>query len=138
MIDEKAAAVIPAQTQDVAVGEKSYTLKPRTLAQMRAISKAIAIYSDGVYIGVESLKSKKSDELDSAVEKLLDMPFDHIIRIIQMFLDENELFEVEHSTVKAVELEKIDFEKLKEIISKILYMHDLEDILKKISGLRVL
>ena len=138
MTDEKAAAVITAQTQEVAVGEKSYTLKPRTLAQMRAISKAIAEYSDGVYIGVESLNSKKSDELESAVEKLLDMPFDHIIRIIQMFLDENELFEVEHSTVKAVELEKIDFEKLKEIISKILYMHDLEDILKKISGLRVL
>ena len=138
MTDEKAAAVITAQTQEVAVGEKSYTLKPRTLAQMRAISKAIANYSDGVYIGVESLKSAKSDEIDSAVEKLLDMPFDHIIRVIQMFLDENELFEVEHSTVKAVELEKIDFEKLKEIISKILYMHDLEDILKKISGLRVL
>ena len=138
MTDEKAAAVITAQTQEVAVGEKSYTLKPRTLAQMRAISKAIAEYSDGVYIGVESLKSSKSDEIDSAVEKLLDMPFDHIIRVIQMFLDENELFEVEHSTVKAVELEKIDFEKLKEIISKILYMHDLEDILKKISGLRVL
>ena len=138
MTDEKAAAVLTAQTQEVAVGEKSYTLKPRTLAQMRAISKAIANYSDGVYIGVESLKSAKSDEIDSAVEKLLDMPFDHIICIIQMFLDENELFEVEHSTVKAVELEKIDFEKLKEIISKILYMHDLEDILKKISGLRVL
>ena len=138
MTDEKAAAVITAQTQEVAVGEKSYTLKPRTLAQMRAISKAIAEYSDGVYIGVESLKSAKSDEIDSAVEKLLDMPFDHIIRIMQMFLDENELFDVEHSTVKAVELEKIDFEKLKEIISKILYMHDLEDILKKISGLRVL
>ncbi|MCH8305629.1 MAG: hypothetical protein IIB94_10940 [Candidatus Marinimicrobia bacterium] len=138
MTDEKAAAVITAQTQEVAVGEKSYTLKPRTLAQMRAISKAIANYSDGVYIGVESLKSAKSDEIDSAVEKLLDMPFDHIIRIMQMFLDENELFDVEHSTVKAVELEKIDFEKLKEIISKILYMHDLEDILKKISGLRVL
>ena len=138
MTDEKAAAVITAQTQEVTVGEKSYTLKPRTLAQMRAISKAIANYSDGVYIGVESLKSAKSDEIDSAVEKLLDMPFDHIIRIMQMFLDENELFDVEHSTVKAVELEKIDFEKLKEIISKILYMHDLEDILKKISGLRVL
>ena len=138
MTDEKAAAVITAQTQEVAVGEKSYTLKPRTLAQMRAISKTIAKYSDGVYIGVESLKSKKSDELDSAVEKLLDMPFDHIIRIIQMFLDENEVFEAENPTVKADELEKIDFENLKEIISKILYMHDLEDILKKISGLRVL
>ena len=138
MTDEKAAAVITAQTQEVAVGEKIYTLKPRTLAQMRAISKAIAIYSDGVYIGVESLKSKKSDELDSAVEKLLDMPFDHIIRIIQMFLDENEVFEAENPTAKAVELEKIDFTNLKEIISKILYMHDLEDLLKKISGLRVL
>ena len=137
MTDEKAAAVITAQTQEVAVGEKSYTLKPRTLAQMRAISKAIAEYSDGVYIGVESLKSKKNDELDSAVEKLLDMPFDHIIRIIQMFLDENEVFEAENPTVKAVELEKIDFENLKEIISKILYMHDLEDLLKKINGLRV-
>ena len=67
MTDETAAAVITAQTQDVAVGEKSYTLKPRTLAQMRAISKAIAEYSDGVYIGVESLKSAKSDEIDSAV-----------------------------------------------------------------------
>ena len=138
MTDEKAAAVITAQTQDVAVGEKSYTLKPRTLAQMRAISKAIANYSDGVYIGVESLNSKKSDELDSAVEKLLDMPFDHIITIVQMFLDENEVFDVENPTVNADELEKIDFENLKEIISKILYMHDLEDILKKISGLRVL
>lgn len=138
MTDEKAAAVITGQTQEVVVGEKSYTLKPRTLAQMRAISKAIAEYSDGVYIGVESLKSVKSDEIDSAVEKLLDMPFDHIIRIIQMFLDENEVFDVEHSTVKADELEKIDFENLKEIIGKILYMHDLEDILKKISGLRVL
>ena len=138
MTDEKAAAVITAQTQEVTVGEKIYTLKPRTLAQMRAISKAVAEYSDGVYVGVESLKSKKSDELDSAVEKLLDMPFDHIIRIIQMFLDENEVFDVENSTVKADELEKIDFEKLKEIIGKILYMHDLEDILKKISGLRVL
>ena len=138
MTDEKATAVITAQTQEVAVGEKSYTLKPRTLAQMRAISKAIANYSDGVYSGVESLNSKKSDELESAVEKLLDMPFDHIIRIIQMFLDENEVFEVENSTVKSDELEKIDFEKLKEIIGKILYMHDLEDILKKISGLRVL
>ena len=138
MTDETAAAVITAQTQDVAVGEKSYTLKPRTLAQMRAISKAIANYSDGVYIGVESLNSKKSDELDSAVEKLLDMPFDHIITIVQMFLDENEVFDVENPTVNADELEKIDFENLKEIISKILYMHDLEDILKKISGLRVL
>ena len=138
MTDEKAAAVITAQTQDVAVGEKSYTLKPRTLAQMRAISKTIAKYSDGVYIGVESLNSKKSDELDSAVEKLLDMPFDHIITIVQMFLDENEVFDVENPTVNADELEKIDFENLKEIISKILYMHDLEDILKKISGLRVL
>ena len=138
MTDEKAAAVITAQTQEVAVGEKSYTLKPRTLAQMRAISKTIAKYSDGVYIGVESLNSKKSDELDSAVEKLLDMPFDHIIRIMQMFLDENEVFDVENPIVKADELEKIDFEKLKEIIGKILYMHDLEDILKKISGLRVL
>lgn len=138
MTDEKAGAVITAQAQEVAVGEKSYTLKPRTVSQMRAISNAIANYSDRVYIGVESLKSAKSDEINSAVEKLLDMPFDHIIRIIQMFLDENELFEVEHSTVKADELEKIDFEKLKEIIGKILYMHDLEDILKKISGLRVL
>ena len=138
MTDEKAAAVITAQTQDVAVGEKSYTLKPRTLAQMRAISKTIAKYSDGVYIGVESLKSKKSSELDSAVEKLLDMPFDHIIRIIQMFFDDNEVYEVENSTVKADELENINFENLKEIICKILYMHDLEDLLKKISGLRVL
>lgn len=138
MTDEKAAAVITAQAQEVAIGEKSYTLKARTLAQMRAISKAIANYNDGVYIGVESLKSKKSDELDSAVEKLLDMPFDHIVHIIQMFLDENEVFDVENSTVKADELEKIDFEKLKEIIGKILYMHNLEDILKKISGLRVL
>ena len=138
MTDEKAAAVITAQTQDVAVGEKSYTLKPRTLAQMRAISKTIAKYSDGVSIGVESLKSKKSDELDSAVEKLLDMPFDHIIRIIQMFFDDNEVYEVENSTVKADELENINFENLKEIICKILYMHDLEDLLKKISGLRVL
>ena len=138
MTDEKAEAVITAQTQEVAVGEKIYTLKPRTLAQMRAISKAIANYSDGVYIGVESLNSKKSDELDSAVEKLLDMPFDHIITIVQMFLDENEVFDVENPTVNADELEKIDFENLKEIISKILYMHDLEDILKKISGLRVL
>ena len=66
------------------------------------------------------------------------MPFDHIIRIIQMFFDDNEVYEVENSTVKSDELEKIEFEKLKEIIGKILYMHDLEDILKKISGLRVL
>ena len=138
MTDEKAAAVITAQTQEVAVGEKNYTLKPRTLAQMRAISKSIAKYSDGVYVGVESLRSKNGDEVKSTVDKLLDMPFDHIIRIVQMFLDENEIFKVDDPTVKAGDLEKIDFENLKEIMSKILYMHDLEDILKKISGLRVL
>ena len=49
-----------------------------------------------------------------------------------------ERLEAENSNVKAVELEKIDFTNHKEIISKILYMHDLEELLKKISGLRVL
>ena len=138
MTDEKAAAVITAQPEEVTIGEKSYTVKPRTLMQMRAISKSIAKYRDGVYLAVESLKSINGSEIGSNVNKLLDMPFDHIIRIIQMFFDENEVFDVENPIVKADELEKIDFEKLKEIIGKILYIHDLEDILKKISGLRVL
>ncbi len=137
MTDEKAAAVISGQSEEVAVGEKNYTLKPRTLTQMRAISKAIAKYSDGVYVGVESLKSKKADEIESTLDKLLDMPFDHIIRIVQMFLDENELFDEENSTVKAEELEGMDFANLKEVVGKLLYMHNLKDILKKISGLRV-
>ena len=55
-----------------------------------------------------------------------------------MFLDENEVFEVANSTVKTDELEKIGFDNLKEVVGKLLYMHNLEDILKKISGLRVL
>ena len=138
MTDEKAAAVITAQPEEVAIGEKSYTVKPRTLMQMRAISKAIARYRDGVYIAVESLKSKNDDEVESTVDKLLDMPFDHIILIVQMFLDENEVFEAANSTVKTDDLEKIDFDNLKEVVGKLLYMHNLEDILKKISGLRVL
>lgn len=138
MTDEKAAAVISGDSEEVAVGKKIYTLKPRTLAQMRAISKAIAMYSDGVYIGVESLKSKKADEIESTVDKLLDMPFDHIIRIVQMFINENEVFDEDNPTVKADDLEKIDFADLEAVVGKILYMHNLEDILKKISGLRVL
>ena len=105
MSDEKAAAVITAQPEEVAIGEKSYTVKPRTLMQMRAISKSIAKYRDG---------------------------------IVQMFLDENEVFEAANSTVKTDELEKIGFDNLKEVVGKLLYMHNLEDILKKISGLRVL
>ena len=138
MTDEKAAAVITAQPEEVAIGEKSYTVKPRTLMQMRAISKAIARYRDGVYIAVESLKSKNDDEVESTVDKLLDMPFDHIILIVQMFLDENEVFEAANSTVKTDDLEMIGFDNLKEVVGKLLYMHNLEDILKKISGLRVL
>ena len=138
MTDEKAAAVITAQPEEVAIGEKSYTVKPRTLMQMRAIPKSIAKYRDGVYMAVESLKSINGSEIGSNVDKLLDMPFDHIIRIVQMFLDENEVFEVANSTVKTDELEKIGFDNLKEVVGKLLYMHNLEDILKKISGLRVL
>ncbi len=138
MTDEKAAAVITAQPEEVAIGERSYTVKPRTLMQMRAISKSIAKYRDGVYLAVESLKSKNDGEIGSTVDKLLDLPFDHIILIVQMFLDENEIFDVASSTVKAVELERISFDNLKEVIGKLLYMHNLEDILKKISGLRVL
>ena len=138
MTDEKAAAVITAQPEEVAIGEKSYTVKPRTLMQMRAISKSIAKYRDCVYLAVESLKSKNDNVVESTVDKLLDMPFDHIIRIVQMFLDENEVFEVANSTVKTDELEMIGFDNLKEVVGKLLYMHNLEDILKKISGLRVL
>ncbi|MCH7886625.1 MAG: hypothetical protein IIA58_01515 [Candidatus Marinimicrobia bacterium] len=138
MTDEKAAAVITAQPEEVSIGENSYTVKPRTLTQMRAISKSIAKYRDGVYIAVESLKSKNDDEIESTVDKLLDMPFDHIIRIVQMFLDENEVFEAANSTVKTDELEKTGFDNLKEVVGKLLNMHNLEDILKKISGLRVL
>lgn len=138
MTDEKAAAVITAQPEEVAVGENIYTVKPRTLSQMRAISKSIAEYRDGVYMAVESLKSKNGSENVSNVDKLLDMPFDHIIRIVQMFLDENEVFDKENSTVKTDELEKIGFDNLKEVVGNLLYMHNLEDILKKISGLRVL
>ncbi|MCH7819929.1 MAG: hypothetical protein IIB40_10295 [Candidatus Marinimicrobia bacterium] len=138
MTDEKAAAVITAQPEEVAVGENIYTVKPRTLSQMRAISKSIAEYRDGVYMAVESLKSKNGSENGSNVDKLLDMPFDHIIRIVQMFLDENEVFDKENSTVKTDELEKIGFGNLQEVVGKLLYMHNLEDILKKISGLRVL
>ena len=138
MTDEKAAAVITAQPEEVAVGENIYTVKPRTLSQMRAISKSIAEYRDGVYMAVESLKSKNGSENVSNVDKLLDMPFDHIIRIVQMFLDENEVFDKENSTVKTDELEKIGFGNLQEVVGKLLYMHNLEDILKKISGLRVL
>ena len=138
MSDEKAAAVITAQPEEVAIGEKSYTVKPRTLMQMRAISKSIAKYRDGVYMAVESLKSINGSEIGSNVDKLLDMPFDHIILIVQMFLDENEVFEAANSTVKTDELEKIGFDNLKEVVGKLLYMHNLEDILKKISGLRVL
>ena len=138
MKDEKAAAVITAQPEEVSIGGNSYTVKPRTLTQMRAISKSIAKYRDGVYIAVESLKSKNDDKIESTVDKLLDMPFDHIIRIVQMFLDENEVFEAANSTVKTDELEKTGFDNLKEVVGKLLNMHNLEDILKKISGLRVL
>ena len=138
MTDEKAEAVITAQPEEVSIGENSYTVKPRTLTQMRAISKSIAKYRDGVYIAVESLKSKNDDKIESTVDKLLDMPFDHIIRIVQMFLDENEVFEAANSTVKTDELEKTGFDNLKEVVGKLLNMHNLEDILKKISGLRVL
>lgn len=138
MTDEKAAAVITAQPEEVSIGEKSYTVRPRTLMQMRAISKSIAKYRDGVYLTVESLKSKNDNAVESTVDKLLDMPFDHIILIVQMFLDENEIFEAANSTVKTDELEKIGFDNLEEVVGKLLYMHNLEDILKKISGLRVL
>ena len=134
---ERAADIITAATEEFKIGEKSYTLKPRTLFQMRAISKAIARYSDGLYVGVEALNSKKEEELKPAVDKILDMPYDHIITIIQMFLDENREYDSETPIVTADSIEKMDMREITNLIDKIFHMHNVEDLLKKISGLRV-
>ena len=104
---------------------------------MRAISKAIARYSDGLYVGVEALNSKKEEELKPAVDKILDMPYDHIITIIQMFLDENREYDSETPIVTADSIEKMDIREITNLIDKIFHMHNVEDLLKKISGLRV-
>jgi len=134
---DRAADVITAEAEEVQIGEKAYTLKPRTLSQMRAISKAIARYSDGLYMGVEALKSKKEEELEPAVDKILDMPYDHIITVIQMFLDENPTYDSGKPPVSAESVEGMDFQEIKNLVGKIFHMHNVEDLLKKISGLRV-
>ncbi len=134
---ERAADIMTAATEKIMIGEISYTLKPRTLFQMRAISKAIARYSDGLYVGVQALKSKKEEELKPAVDKILDMPYDHIIMIIQMFLDENREFNSDNPIISAESIEKMDMREVADLIGRIFKMHNIEDLLKKISGLRV-
>lgn len=131
------ADIITAETEEVKIGEKVYTLKPRTLFQMRAISKAVARYSDGLYVGVQALKSKKEEELKPAVDQILDMPYDHIITIIQMFLDENQNYDSENPVISAGNIEAMDIQEITNLVGKIFLMHNVEDLLKKISGLRV-
>ena len=134
---DRVADIITAATEEIRIGENSYTLEPRTLFQMRAISKAIARYSDGLYVGVEALKSRKEEELKPAVDKILDMPYDHIVTIIQMFLDENREFVPENPIISAESIEEMDIREVADLIGRIFKMHNIEDLLKKISGLRV-
>lgn len=142
MVDNKdnVSDAITDQPIEVRVGNRVYDLRPRTLKQMRAICKKIVGYKDNLVTATAEVNAKITEkEIEGIFDRLVDMPFDHIILIIQMLYDTRKVFNLKGATIsKKIIEEELDFSHVQKLLDSALEIHDISSMLKNIEGLRAL
>lgn len=142
---EIAADVITAQPYTVKCGDKTYTLIPRTLHQMRAINKVIvdctveSVNLLATLIGLEDEDGKAAAEQNEAqADKANDAYLDMLIKIIQMLLDDKPIYDPEDPPLTYGDIDMgMNMVDIDNLISAAADMHDIRPILAKTQRLRV-
>ena len=134
----KIGDILIGQSIEFEVGGRTLILRPRTLSQLLVISKEIVKYSDNLFLGIKNLEVAKEADEQSALDKFLELPYEHIIKLLQMFLDGGRVFNSKNPEVdESFLMNQLNFLEVTAIAEAALAMHNIGDVIKNLNGLRI-
>ena len=130
--------ILVGQSVEFEVGGRKLVIRPRTLSQLLMISKKIVGYNDSLYQGIKELEKVSKADQEKELEKFMAMPIEHIVKMLQMFLDGGKKFDKNNPEVEAeFLLNAVNFSEIKAMVDAVLAMHNIGDVLKNLNGLRI-
>ena len=126
------------QSVEFEVGGRKLVIRPRTLSQLLKISKEIVGYNDSLYLGIKELEKVSKADQEKALEKFMAMPIEHIVKMLQMFLDGGKKFDKDNPEVDAeFLLNEVNLLDIRPMVDAVLEMHHRGSVLKNGNGLRI-